>query len=175
MAKKKQPNRAKESGVTVFDADNPTITSPLEGGVVGTTFTASGTVTPDDTTVCAVVIDTTTNASIQGTPGSMTGPNWSFTFTGLTPGTAYLLEVQSTDGTLSTTKDITTSSVAINGQPTVTTRIISVQGTVSPPNARVSAILFQPPTSPGNPTVKVQPNQKSVQGTTAGVVNFQFN
>jgi hypothetical protein len=83
-----------------------TITSPTDGSTVGSSFTATGTVSPGSEMVEAAVTDAHVPPQILATAGPVQGPNWSFTFNNL-PAGPIRLHVKTTDNQASATISLT--------------------------------------------------------------------
>jgi hypothetical protein len=72
------------------------IKNPADGATVSTSFQTDGTTNPKDATVSArVVSQTNPQTQYPGSPASMKGPNFVFTFR--VPADAYWLEVSGDD------------------------------------------------------------------------------
>ena len=164
MAKHDKQNKSEAPWLRkgmILAPDSVTILQPQEGDRVTANITATGTAEPlsPSCTLSAVLTDTVSGNTIEGTPLTRTVSTgsqfWTFDFTGVPTNVGHILSVYIVDpgsasrsiNLLSPISDIEIEDVMISPDPLVseaeqrTVKRVEAAGSVIPVSARVSAVL----------------------------------
>jgi hypothetical protein len=170
--KKKNNSKHKKKKLVL---DQVHIDTPSDGSPVSSTFSASGSGSPDGATVTGILTDTATGATIQSNPASaqITQGTWNLSFQNV-PAGSYVLAVNETDPnngadavniTVNSVVGVTMNNPTFSGNTATVTGNCDSATTISAVIASSRPKFGNPVKQKGKPTYKV-----TFSGLTSGTI-----